>query len=146
MNLNEKFIEKIQTEFSKKHILVVGDLMVDEYIIGKVTRISPEAPVPVLNFKEKRLEAGGASNVAHNIRTLGSSVSVIGTAATDEQGNWLRGHLLNSGIVVDGVYAESGARPQSRRATPQKASSSFELTRRTHIASQKKARKKFSAT
>ena len=108
MNLREKFKEIIQTEFSKKRILVVGDLMVDEYIIGKVTRISPEAPVPVLNFKEKRLEAGGASNVAHNIRMLGSNVSVVGTAATDEHGNWLRGHLLKSGIAVDGIYEDRG--------------------------------------
>lgn len=110
MNLNKKFIEKIQNDFSKKRILVIGDLMVDEYIIGKVTRISPEAPVPVLNFKEKRLEAGGASNVAHNIRTLGANTGIVGIAAVDEHGNWLRGHLLNSGITVEGIYAE-GSRP-----------------------------------
>lgn len=108
MTLSEKYIEKIQTEFSKKCVLVIGDLMVDEYIIGKVARISPEAPVPVLNFKEKRLEAGGASNVARNIRMLGASVSVVGMASTDAQGKWLRGYLLNSEINVDGIYAESG--------------------------------------
>ena len=108
MDLLASFIEKIQNEFSRKKILVIGDLMVDEYIIGKVTRISPEAPVPVLNFKEKRLEAGGASNVAHNIRSLGAAVRVSGIADTDEKGNWLRGHLLNSGICVDGIYSEGG--------------------------------------
>ena len=108
MTLLEKFISKIQSEFSKKRIVVVGDLMVDEYIIGKVSRISPEAPVPVLNFREKRLEAGGGANVARNIRALGASVSLAGVAASDEQGNWLRGHLLNLGITVDAIYAESG--------------------------------------
>lgn len=108
MTLNENFITKIQEDFSKKQILVIGDLMVDEYIIGKVTRISPEAPVPVLNFKEKRLEAGGASNVAHNIRTLGAQVSIVGTASRDEHGKWLREHMQNSGIEVDGIYEETG--------------------------------------
>lgn len=106
MSLNSLFIEKIQKDFANKKILVIGDLMVDEYIIGDVTRISPEAPVPILNPKKKRLETGGASNVAHNICTLGANVSVSGVAATDEHGNWLRGHLLESGISVDGIYAE----------------------------------------
>lgn len=106
MSLHDSFIDKIKNDFSNKKIIVIGDLMVDEYIIGKVTRISPEAPVPVLNFKEERLEAGGAANVAHNIGSLGADVSMVGIAATDEKGNWLRGHLLNSGIKVDGIYSE----------------------------------------
>ena len=106
MSALEQFIDSIQNQFSEKKVIVIGDLMVDEYIIGKVTRISPEAPVPVLNFKEQRLEAGGASNVAHNIKTLGAEVRMVGTAANDEKGNWLRGHLINSGIRVDGIYEE----------------------------------------
>ena len=63
----EKLIDIVEKEFNQKKVLVLGDLMVDEYITGKVSRISPEAPVPVLNFKKKTLEAGGASNVANNI-------------------------------------------------------------------------------
>ena len=107
MTAKEIFAEKVRNEFSKKNIIVIGDLMVDEYILGKVTRISPEAPVPVLNFRERRLEAGGASNVAHNIRTLGASVAVMGTAADDEAGRWLREHLAESGIHTDGILAEA---------------------------------------
>ncbi len=108
MSLSEAFIEKIQDGFPLKRILVLGDLMVDEYIIGKVSRISPEAPVPVLAFRERRLEAGGAANVAHNVRTLGAAVGMVGIAADDESGNWLRSRLGQSGIAVDGVYAEQG--------------------------------------
>ena len=115
MSLLASFVEKIQNDFSKKRILVIGDLMVDEYIIGKVSRISPEAPVPILNFKERRFEGGGAANVAHNIRTLGARVLMSGVAAADEKGNWLRGHLLNSGINVDGVFSERN-RPTTQKS------------------------------
>ena len=108
MSLNETFVQKIQNDFSKKRVMVIGDLMVDEYVIGKVTRISPEAPVPVLNFVEKRLEAGGASNVARNLQALGAKVFVSGTAANDEHGDWLREHLKSFLIGVDGVFAEQG--------------------------------------
>lgn len=98
--------------FVQKKVLVIGDLMVDEYVTGKVSRISPEAPVPVLNFKEKRLEAGGASNVANNINSLGSEVYVMGIAAEDESGNWLRKHLTECGMHTDGIFSESD-RPTS---------------------------------
>ena len=70
----EKIANLVKEQFAQKKILVLGDLMVDEYITGKVSRISPEAPVPVLNFKKKSLEAGGASNVANNMKSLGSDV------------------------------------------------------------------------
>lgn len=111
MTTKEKMIGTVEV-FSNKKVLVIGDLMVDEYITGKVSRISPEAPVPVLNFKAKALEAGGASNVANNIRSLGSEVYVIGTAAEDEAGNWLRARLAENGMHTDGIFAEED-RPTS---------------------------------
>ena len=104
----EKLIDIVEKEFNQKKVLVLGDLMVDEYITGKVIRISPEAPVPVLNFKKKTLEAGGASNVANNINSLGSDVLVAGIAAMDEAGIWLRDHLKESGMHIEGVIEESG--------------------------------------
>ena len=58
--------------------LVIGDVMLDRYVIGDVSRISPEAPVPVLTVQEEKSVAGGASNVALNLRSLGSSVETIG--------------------------------------------------------------------
>lgn len=106
MNNKDKIIDAVKSSFPKKKVLVIGDLMVDEYITGKVSRISPEAPVPVLNFKEKRLEAGGASNVANNMMSLGSEIFVSGLAAEDDAGIWLRSHLTEKKMHTDGIFAE----------------------------------------
>jgi len=111
--------DKIIKDFSSKKILVIGDVMVDEYITGSVKRISPEAPVPVLDFRQKTLEAGGASNVAHNLRGLGADVRISGVASEDEAGKWLRTHFNDLGIDASALYSEEG-RPttlKSRFAT-----------------------------
>lgn len=110
--IKEQFENKVNNEFPKKRVMVIGDLMVDEYIIGKVKRISPEAPVPVLNYKQSRREAGGASNVAHNLKNLGAKVSVIGVVGNDEAGKWLRKHLQEKGIEVKGIFLDE-SRPTS---------------------------------
>lgn len=115
----EKIQEIITNDFSKKKILVIGDVMVDEYITGSVKRISPEAPVPILDFKKKTLEAGGASNVAHNLRGLGATVRISGVACQDEAGEWIRNHFESLGIDASALYSEDG-RPttlKSRYAT-----------------------------
>lgn len=96
----------VKNQFSKQQILVIGDLMVDEYVTGQVSRISPEAPVPVLRYRKKSMEAGGASNVAHNVHALGAGVAVSGLAADDFAGRWLRKHLYEMGIDVSGIIAE----------------------------------------
>lgn len=106
MYIKEKMISAIQKEFEKKRLLIIGDLMVDEYITGKVSRISPEAPVPVLNYGKKSMEAGGASNVTNNVRSLGSMVYVSGIAAYDEAGKWLREYLKGKGIETVGIFEE----------------------------------------
>ncbi len=100
--------DKVRNAFPRKRILVTGDLMVDEYVTGKVLRISPEAPVPVLDCKEKSMEAGGASNVAHNIKSLGAEVAVAGCVGEDRAGEWLRAHFENLGILTTGIVAEAG--------------------------------------
>lgn len=105
LDLKNVFKEKLKA-FSLKKIMVVGDLMVDEYIIGKVSRISPEAPVAVLNYKEKKIEVGGAGNVALNIKKLGAEVCMVGVASEDEKGLWLRKHLAEHGIRTEGIFAE----------------------------------------
>lgn len=105
--MNYKHIKEIiENEFSLKTIMVIGDLMVDRYIIGKVQRISPEAPVPVLNYHREKMEAGGASNVAHNLKTLGCKVIISGVIADDEAGEWLRKHLYSVGINTEGIVFE----------------------------------------
>lgn len=106
---------KIENSFNDVKAIVIGDIMVDEYITGRVRRISPEAPVPVLDFKERSLQAGGASNVAHNMQSLGATVSVVGTAAMDANGVWLRKHFEELRIGIDGIFAE-GTRPTTTKA------------------------------
>ncbi len=96
--------------FSGKRVLVFGDVMVDRYFWGKVRRISPEAPVPVVEVERETLRLGGAANVAHNIRTLGGEPLLCGLAGHDPEGKWLvseMGHLgLDpSGIMLFGDFA-----------------------------------------
>ena len=87
MLARDDYVRVILEDFPHKRILVLGDLMVDEYIIGSVSRISPEAPVAVLNFEEKQRRAGGAANVAANVRSLGASVIACGIASQDDCGD-----------------------------------------------------------
>lgn len=105
--MENKLKKAVQEEFGKKRILVLGDLMVDEYILGNVTRISPEAPVPVLNYKRRERNAGGASNVALNMYAMGGTLSVAGVAGFDESGSWLRDFLKGFGIATEGIVAEA---------------------------------------
>ncbi len=87
--------------------VVVGDLMVDEYIMGTVTRVSPEAPIPILNFSNRRRVPGGAANVAMNLRSLGNRVEIIGVIGDDEIGCWLKGELSGAGIGTSGIVVDS---------------------------------------
>lgn len=106
----ENCVDTINNEFSKKNILVIGDLMVDRYISGKVRKISPEAPVPVLDYTDKKFVAGGASNVVNNLLGLGAKVHVAGVIADDAPGKWLKNELANKGAIITAIY-ESDERP-----------------------------------
>src|ERR1035441_8144199 len=75
--------------FAGKRILVVGDLMLDEFIWGKVSRISPEAPVPVVNVTGESYYPGGAANVARNVREFTSETAVMGLVGADDRGRRL---------------------------------------------------------
>ena len=99
-------LKEILERFSKVKIAVVGDMMLDEYLIGKVSRISPEAPVPVVNIEEERFVLGGASNVANNLKSLSAQVSVYGVVGKDSNGEKFVKELESkyidpSGIVID---------------------------------------------
>ncbi|MDD2954644.1 MAG: D-glycero-beta-D-manno-heptose-7-phosphate kinase, partial [Parabacteroides sp.] len=85
---------------------VIGDLMLDEFIWGEVTRISPEAPVPVVWVKKESFMPGGASNVANNLRSLGAEVYVVGVVGDDDNGAILRGELERKGIRTEGILAD----------------------------------------
>ena len=100
--------------FSGLPVLVVGDVMLDRFIIGRVTRISPEAPVPIVRFESEHVRLGGAANVAHNITALGGRASLIGMVGVDTAADSLRGHLAAAGIGTDGLVEDAG-RPTTEK-------------------------------
>ncbi len=95
--------KRLLARFKKKRIVVVGDLILDRYVTGKVGRISPEAPVPVVNVEGDRALPGGAANVALNIQTLGGNAAIVGVAGNDSEGHELVSILKAEGINTDGV-------------------------------------------
>lgn len=104
-------LKKILGRFSKVKILVIGDVMLDGFIWGKVSRISPEAPVPVVlvdNIDNEDSHLGGAANVANNIHSLGGKVSLCGVVGNDENGQKIRRKLIEIGIDDKGVLTENG--------------------------------------
>ena len=86
-----------------RSVLVIGDVILDEYITGRVTRMSREAPVPVLELESKRYIAGGAANPAANIVSLGGRAIQIGIVGEDAPGEQLRQLLVDQGIEADGI-------------------------------------------
>src|ERR1700757_2542906 len=72
--------------FRGRTVLVLGDVMLDRYVAGEVSRISPEAPIPVLRVTGSRTALGGAANVAHNVAALGARAILLGVIGTDEAG------------------------------------------------------------
>src|SRR3990167_3009929 len=87
-----------QIDFSKAHVLVVGDLMLDRYWHGPTSRISPEAPVPVVHVQQTEERPGGAGNVALNIRALGAQVTLLGAVGKDQDGATLINRLQVAGV------------------------------------------------
>src|SRR5213594_2781255 len=103
MNLTR--LERILDRAPSKRIIVIGDLMLDEFVWGKVGRISPEAPVPVVEVTGETFYPGGAANVARNLREFIDSVSVIGTVGTDSSGerllDLLRAQKIKTDLVLE---------------------------------------------
>jgi rfaE bifunctional protein kinase chain/domain len=95
--------ENIVDSFAGKHILVVGDLMLDEYLIGEVRRISPEAPVPVVDITHRAHAPGGASNVAANIASLGGQPILLGVVGRDENAGCLKTVLTSQNVGTDAI-------------------------------------------
>lgn len=99
-------LESILDRFDRARILIVGDLILDQYIWGKVNRISPEAPIPVVEVTGESYSPGGASNVAANIHTLGARVEVCGVIGDDGYGRTLLEVLKEKSIGVEGVVTD----------------------------------------
>lgn len=87
-------------------ILVAGDCMVDAYVTGTAVRISPEAPVPVVEVAERRSVVGGAANVAANARGMGATVRLAGVTGVDESGAWLRAELARLEIGIEALIED----------------------------------------
>src|SRR5471032_1374762 len=100
MHFTSTRLAEILGAFPRSKILVIGDLMLDEFLWGKVTRISPEAPVPVLDIQRRAAYPGGAANVARNLASLGAHVSLAGVIGLDEPGHHLVQLLADENIAT----------------------------------------------
>src|SRR5580658_7922880 len=103
--MNRERISEILASFSGKSILVVGDLMLDEFLWGKVSRISPEAPVPVVEIVREESFPGGAANVARNLAEFTSHVRIMGVTGHCRHADHLKRLLTKDGINIDSVQS-----------------------------------------
>ncbi len=103
-------LEVVLASFSKRRILVLGDMMLDEYLWGKVQRISPEAPVPIIEIKSTDHRLGGAANAALNLKMLGAEVELAGICGKDAQARIMLNLLKKKQIDTSGVFIDP-ARP-----------------------------------
>ncbi len=101
-------------QFKTIKAMVIGDLMIDEYLWGRVDRISPEAPVPVVSVEKENYTLGGAGNVIHNLVAMGAGVIAVGTAGTGTAGKMIFEKLDAIGIKTDGIISEPD-RPTTRK-------------------------------
>jgi D-beta-D-heptose 7-phosphate kinase/D-beta-D-heptose 1-phosphate adenosyltransferase len=104
--LNTMNYQQIIKALAGKKILVIGDLILDRYLFGKVSRISPEAPVPIVDVISESFLLGGAANVASNVVALGGHATVAGIIGKGAAGQVLHGLLTDRGIATDGVFED----------------------------------------
>lgn len=100
-------LESLSTAFCSSRVAVVGDLMLDRYMFGSVARISPEAPVPVLDIQDEQARLGGAANVGHNIHGLGATPLMLGVVGDDTSGLLLKGLFADLGFPLDGIITDA---------------------------------------
>ncbi|MBW2039662.1 MAG: D-glycero-beta-D-manno-heptose-7-phosphate kinase [Deltaproteobacteria bacterium] len=101
-------ISRLLQRFRRTALLVVGDIVIDEFIWGKVSRVSPEAPVPVVAVTNDTLLLGGAANVVNNVHSLGGRVLLTGVIGGDRMGEKMKGLLVEQGIDTGGIVVEVG--------------------------------------
>jgi len=98
----------VLARLSGRTVLIVGDVMLDHFVIGRVERISPEAPVPVVQFDHEEYRLGGAANVAHNVVALGGRVEMVGLVGDDQDAGRLRADLEKRSIGAAGLVTDPG--------------------------------------
>jgi len=112
--LTHEAVTKMVASFRGKHVVVVGDVMLDEYVRGDVARISPEAPVPVVDLTERQYMPGGAANAVANIVSLGGKATIVGVVGADAQAEHLRVAMKARGIGVEGLVT-AAERPTTHK-------------------------------
>src|SRR5687767_618111 len=111
-DLSLKRVRQILDGTLSARILVIGDLMLDQFVWGTVRRISPEAPVPVVEFERESFMPGGAANVARNLTALQVSTELFGIVGHDETARKLKQLLVQQSVICDGVLGDR-TRPTS---------------------------------
>ena len=107
-------VADLLSQFAGRSIAVIGDVMLDQFTIGRVDRISPEAPVPVVKFEREELRLGGAANVAHNIASLGGRAALVGLVGADDGAAQLRAALDRAKVDHRGLVTDR-ERPTTRK-------------------------------
>ncbi|MBN2381313.1 D-glycero-beta-D-manno-heptose-7-phosphate kinase [bacterium] len=104
---DRKWMADVLNKFRNIRILVVGDIMLDAYLWGTVSRISPEAPVPVVRVLKKTFNLGGAANVAQNLISLKADVAMAGIVGKDKEGSMLVRSFKKNGIEANGIFHDT---------------------------------------
>ncbi|MCX6538070.1 MAG: D-glycero-beta-D-manno-heptose-7-phosphate kinase [Acidobacteria bacterium] len=117
---------ELVARFADASVLIVGDVMLDHFVVGRVSRISPEAPVPVVEYDHDEYGIGGAGNVANNVRALAGAVELVGLIGEDRDADVLRDELLARHIGCDGLVGD-----KTRRTTTKQR---IVTTRNQHVA------------
>ena len=112
--MERKKIAALISSFRNIPVLVIGDAMIDHYVIGKVDRISPEAPVPVVNVEREEWRLGGSANVALNLTSLGAKTFLCGLTGKDSDGKLLR-KLCTDGKINSEALVEDSMRPTTKK-------------------------------
>lgn len=107
-------LQAVLERLARPRVLVIGDLILDRYVTGDVERISPEAPIPVLNAKSTQEKLGGSGNVAANLRAMEAEVEIVGVVGNDSHGRRIVGMMQDQGVVTDGVVVDA-ARPTTEK-------------------------------
>src|SRR5688500_11530509 len=106
-------LESLLRDAAQTRVVAVGDAMLDEYLVGDVDRISPEAPVPVVRVRERRYALGGAANVAQNVVAAGAECGLVGVIGADAAGRQLTAMLTEIGVATSGLLTV--AMPTTRK-------------------------------
>jgi len=116
VDLRDRYEELVECidRFPSTNIFVLGDIMLDEYIWGDVSRISPEAPVPVVDIKAETKRLGGSANVVHNIISLGGKSILSGVIGEDDTGREIIESLQALGLTTEGVLMDPGRRTSTK--------------------------------